>query len=672
VPHEPASPDPGRDQNPARDPGGPGDCPPPGPGAADLAGDVPEGWRELPPTHRDWLTEDEWEAQLFSGQDEEWIGPGDDPQDDPGDDRQHASRDDRQHAPGDDPQHAPGGTAKPARSARARRGFSRGPGQPGSARRPPAESCGPAGAFAAGRPLDTAPGGPALYGLAEYAAGAGDRFARATDDELTGILCALDRCEAAASALKHAAVAELIRRRPRDGCEPEDPGQMPAVWDEFAEQELADALAETRWAAGTMLDLAHTLAVKLPGTWAAFRAGTLRQSKVKIIADAVAALTPAEARAAEALVLDRAARLTPSGLRHAIWQAIKQVIPDKARKRREQARQEARVERWGEESGNAGLAGRELPPADVLAADQRISWWARQLKKAGLDGDMNQLRAQALVDILLGRDSRGIGADPQSPDTPPTASLIPAGFTGWVNLTVPLATQLGLAERPGELAGLGPIDAALARDLTAAAATSPQTTWCVTVTDEQGHAIGHGCARPEPIHHTRPPGTSKPGPPHTHDPPPGHDPPPAGFSFTPSDEPGPPGGYGSWRLITGVPGQRALLVSLDPIALDSCDHRFQARGHDPGVKLRHLAQIRHARCTAPTCRRPAHQCDFEHNVPYEAGGLTCLCNTGPKCRRDHRRKQHPRWKVEQLTPGTFRWTAPSGRQYTTEPTRYPI
>jgi len=34
--------------------------------------------------------------------------------------------------------------------------------------------------------------------------------------------------------------------------------------------------------------------------------------------------------------------------------------------------------------------------------------------------------------------------------------------------------------------------------------------------------------------------------------------------------------------------------------------------------------------------------------------------------------QHPRWKVDQLPDGTVRWTAPSGRSYTTEPTRYPI
>jgi hypothetical protein len=115
-----------------------------------------------------------------------------------------------------------------------------------------------------------------------------------------------------------------------------------------------------------------------------------------------------------------------------------------------------------------------------------------------------------------------------------------------------------------------------------------------------------------------------------------------------------------------------LLIALDPIAIDTCDHRFEARGHDPGVKLRHLTQIRHSTCTGPTCRRPSTQSDFEHNIPYEAGGRTCMCNGGPKCRHEHRLKQHPRWKVEQITPAVFRWTTPSGRQYITEPTRYPI
>lgn len=144
-----------------------------------------------------------------------------------------------------------------------------------------------------------------------------------------------------------------------------------------------------------------------------------------------------------------------------------------------------------------------------------------------------------------------------------------------------------------------------------------------------------------------------------------------GFAFTAAGQHGPPGGYGTWKLSTGV-GGADLIVAIDPITTDECDHRFQANGHDPGVKLRHLSQVRHAACTAPTCRRPAVACDFEHNVPFEAGGRTCLCNGGPKCRHDHRLKQHPRWQVDQLPDGTFRWTTPSGRHYTKEPTRYPV
>ena len=76
--------------------------------------------------------------------------------------------------------------------------------------------------------------------------------------------------------------------------------------------------------------------------------------------------------------------------------------------------------------------------------------------------------------------------------------MIPPGFAGRVNLTVPAITLLDLANRPGEMSGIGPIDPDLARDLAAAAARSPRSTWCVTVTDSQGHAIGHGCARPAP------------------------------------------------------------------------------------------------------------------------------------------------------------------------------
>ena len=541
----------------------------------------------------------------------------------------------------------------------------RGPGQPGSARTFPGRSSSPAAGFGPGMPLDVLPGCPQLAVAAGNAAGEDGRFAGVSEAELTGVLCAWDRIEAHAAARKLAAIAELARRNPA----PEDA--------EFTADQVAYALAESRGRAQDLVDLAQTLHTRLPGTVAALDGGTVSRYKAEIIARATALLDDAEARAAEDKVLDRAARLTPGGLRAAIAAAVMEVAPEKAKERREAAAKDARVERWAEDSGNAALMGCELPPDEVLAADQRITAWAKELRKAGLEGGMDQLRARAFLDLLLGKDSRprqdasggadstgpgSGGSGPGGPDTPPPLAgpahgAAAAGFAGRVTLTVPLATVTGLADRPGEIPAIGPIDPWLVRDLAAAAAHNPKTTWCVTVTDDQGHAVGHGCARPEPRRHRQRAGPGPPGE--------------TGFTFTPVSQDGPPGGYGTWRLRTPGDGPD-LIITLETLATDPCDHRHQSSGHDPGVTLKHLIQVMHSTCTSPVCRRPAAQCDVDHNTPYEAGGRTCRCNTGPKCRHDHRLKQHPKWTVDQLPDGTFRWTTSAGRTYTTEPTRYPI
>jgi len=513
----------------------------------------------------------------------------------------------------------------------------RGPGQPGSARILPGQSSSPAAAFGPGMVLDVLPG-CAQLALATDAAAEDDSFDGVSEGELIGVLCAWDRVEAHAAARKLVVVAELARRNPA----PEDA--------EFTADEVANALGESRFRADELMGTAGHLDTHLPGTKAALRDGTLNLGKARLIVNATGLLDPAEARAAEAEVLERAGRLTPGGLRAAIARAVMEVAPKKARKRRENAARFARVERWAEDTGNAALAGRELSPDEVLAADERITAWAQQLRNAGLEGGMDEIRGRAFLDLLLGKDSRpGV---PQAAGAQPTPA--PTGFASRVTLTVPLATLTGLADRPGELSGLGPVDPWLTRDLAAAAAQNPKTTWCVTVTDANGHAVGHGCARPEPRSHRKRAG---PGPP--------------GFSFAPASRDHPPRESGPWRLRTPSDGPD-LIIPLESLTTDPCDHRQQANGHDPGVKLRHLSQVRHATCTSPVCRRPAAQCDHEHNIPHEAGGRTCLCNTGPKCRHDHRLKQHPRWRVDQLPDGTFRWTTPSGRTYTTEPTRYPI
>jgi hypothetical protein len=561
--------------------------------------------------------------------------------------------------------------AAQAAAASARR---RGPGQPGSAGLRAGESSSRAAAFGTGQCLDVMPASPDLALLADRAAGPDDSYAGASDDELIGGLCAWDRTESHAHARKLAAITELRRRRPV--IELPAAGRPAGSADEdYLADEIAHVLAESRRAADGLAAVAEALDGKLPGTRAALRDGVITPVKARIIATATAPLDEDEARAAEEQVLGRAGRITPGSLREAIRRAVMNVAPKKAKERREAAARNARVEQWAEDSGNAALAGRELSPAEVVAAGQRITWWARQLRGAGVEGDLDQLRGRAYLDLLLGRDSRpgtGTGGQAGSGLIPagtgqygpaPGTGLIPTGTGGFaanVNLTVPLTTAQDLAGRPGELSGFGPVDPWLARDLTRAAAANPKTTWCVTFTDTDGHATSHGCGRPAPKNHPKHDGHSRPG---------NRDGP--GFSFTPASRDGPSGSDGTW--ILRIPGDGPdLIVTIDSLATGDCDHRYEAKGHDPGVRLRHLAQIRHATCTSPICRRPAATCDYEHNIPYEAGGRTCLCNAGPKCRHDHRVKQHPQWNVDQLPDGTFRWTTPSGRIYTTEPTRYPV
>ena len=269
----------------------------------------------------------------------------------------------------------------------------RGPGQPGSARVFPGESSSPAAAFGPGMVFDVLPG-CAQLAVAADAAAEDDRFAGVSEAELVGIMCGWDRVEAHAAARKLAVDRRAGPAEPR----PEDA--------EFTADQIANALGESRFRADELTGTAGHLDTHLPGTQAALRDGTVSLGKARLIATATGLLDEAEARAAEAEVLDRAGRLTPGGLRAAIARAVMEAAPEKARKRRETAARFARVERWAEDSGNAALAGRELSPDQVLAADERITARARELKAAGLEGGTDELRARALLDLLLGQDSR--------------------------------------------------------------------------------------------------------------------------------------------------------------------------------------------------------------------------------------------------------------------------
>jgi Domain of unknown function (DUF222) len=372
--------------------------------------------------------------------------------------------------------------------------------------------------FAQGGVLDELPASMALAGFADDAY---TRAASLDDNCLVGVLRAWRRLASWASARELAMVAELARRRPADGTPPAGaPGQFPHQISEFTADEVGLALTLTGKASGAELGLALELTDR-PAIFAALEDGRIDLAKARILISMICPLERVHADAVETKVLPRAPELTTGELRAALQRAILAVDPDAARRRQEAAQQDARVEYWADPEGTATLAGRFLPPAEVLAADKRLCAIATGWKKQGAEGGMDLLRAHAYLALLLGQpiDVPPPGllpADPPSPgrSSPPAASAqpgdasrggpVPAGsrrpgvgvplppLMGEVNLTIPMLTLLGLADRPGEVAGFGSLHADTARRLADAMATNRGTRWGVIITNPDGQAMGLG------------------------------------------------------------------------------------------------------------------------------------------------------------------------------------
>ena len=195
---------------------------------------------------------------------------------------------------------------------------------------------------------------------------------------------------------------------------------------------------------------------------------------------------------------------------------------------------------------------------------------------------------------------------------------------GLVNLTLPALSWLGRSDAPGEVAGYGTVDAGTCRDLAGALARQPTARWCVTLVDQRGRAVAHGCARTGP---------------------------------------GPPGSDRAAWLTS---------MRITPIESGTCSHRRESPGYRPSPSLRHIVKIRSPRCGFPGCRRIAARCDDDHTIPHHLGGRTCECNLHPLCRRHHACKQAPGWRLDQPEPGILTWTLPSGRQVSVTPESYPV
>ena len=465
--------------------------------------------------------------------------------------------------------------------------------------------------FAAGGRADTMAPGPLLAMVLGAVAGEdGQGLAGLSDDQLIGFLSGTRRMESQMAWAKMAALAEFASR-PRRA--------------DFAADEVASAFGLTWLSAAREIDYARTVSRRLPVTFAALGAGKLYPVHVKIIEEATSILSDEDAAVADEELAALAPSRTYGELRRAAARLVLRLDPEAARKRKEQARRQARVRSFREESGNAGITGREMPGVEVLAAMQHVEDRARALRAAGVPGTWEELKVRATLDLLQERDSRPAlsepspgGGDPDDPglgdpgpgdpgpddpgpgDPGPDASSRPAVGNGpsvgaMITITVPCTALGGDMGPPGEVAGFGILDHADTRDLVAAAAANPATQWCVTVPNSDGNIAAHGCAA-----------GSRP--------------------WTPGQ--GPPGPMplrGLLDLLT--------ITKLTPVIRGPCQHARAEPRYRPSRKLQHLIRARNATCAAPGCGRRAAACDLDHTDPHHQGGRTCECNLAPKCKR---------------------------------------
>jgi hypothetical protein len=141
------------------------------------------------------------------------------------------------------------------------------------------------------------------------------------------------------------------------------------VRQDFAAGEIAAAFHLTWLSAAGEIGYAQAVARRLPVTFAALAAGQLDPVHVRIVEDVTSILSDEDAAVADELL-----RLDPGA----------------ARRRKEKARRDARVRAFREQSGNAGISGRELPSVEVLASMQHVQ--ARALRDAGVPGTWEEPR----------------------------------------------------------------------------------------------------------------------------------------------------------------------------------------------------------------------------------------------------------------------------------------
>jgi hypothetical protein len=245
-----------------------------------------------------------------------------------------------------------------------------------------------------------------------------------------------------------------------------------------AAMELRAALRLTRRMAEIEIDFADVLKHRLPAVGEALWSGEIDVRRARVLVNGTGHLSEGQARQVVDEVIGRASELTTGELRSKVQKLCFEIEPEEAKKRYESALEDRRLVREPTVDGTANIFLTDVSPVRASAAFDRINRIAESLRVPGETRTMDQLRADIALDLLCGDSAHQTKRN------------------GTVNLHVDLETLAGLAERPGELAGFGPVIADIARQV---AEEGTGSNWRFRVTDpDTGMPVHIGTTKRRP------------------------------------------------------------------------------------------------------------------------------------------------------------------------------
>jgi hypothetical protein len=246
---------------------------------------------------------------------------------------------------------------------------------------------------------------------------------------------------------------------------------------EAAAAEVRAALHLTRRSADNEISIALELATRLPQIHQMLAAGVLDLRRARVLLDGTSHLSDDIARRIIEQIADDATRYTTGQLRARLHRLCIETEPDDATQRYQDAATERRVAVEANNTGTANLLGMDLPPDRATAAAQRINHIARSRRHKNEDRTMDQLRADAYLDLLCGTNHT-------------------TTRRGVIDLRVDIDTLTELNNHPGDLAGYGPVIADIARNV---ARDETDAEWRYTITNPHtGQPVTTGITRRRP------------------------------------------------------------------------------------------------------------------------------------------------------------------------------